>query len=120
MTITEHRVLVCGGRSYADRRSVYVCLDGLIPQPTTIIHGGAHGADMIAHDWAVWRQIPRRVFMADWENQGRSAGPLRNARMLAEGKPHLVLAFPGGRGTADMVRKAKAVGVPVIEVCKAA
>jgi hypothetical protein len=114
----EHRVLVCGGRTYGDRRSVYTCLDGMIPKPTTIIHGGAHGADMLAHDWAVCHQIPRRVFMADWENQGRAAGPLRNARMLREGQPHLVLAFPGGRGTANMIRQAKDAGVPVIEVGK--
>jgi len=114
--MSEHRVLVCGGREYGDRYSVYRTLDDMSPKPTMIIHGGAHGADMLAHDWAVYRQIPRRVFMADWANQGRSAGPLRNARMLVEGKPHIVIAFPGGRGTADMVRKAKVAGVPVIEV----
>jgi hypothetical protein len=116
--MSEHRVLVCGGRSYADRHSVYTCLDGLVPKPTMIIHGGAHGADMLAQDWAVYRQIQRRVFMADWENESRAAGPKRNARMLAEGKPNLVLAFPGGRGTADMVRRARAAGVRVIEVSK--
>jgi len=35
--------------------------------------------------------------------------------MLAEGEPDAVLAFPGGRGTADMVRRAKRAGVPVWE-----
>jgi predicted Rossmann-fold nucleotide-binding protein len=33
--------------------------------------------------------------------------------MLSEGKPDLVIAFPGGRGTADMIRQAKEAGVPV-------
>jgi formate dehydrogenase assembly factor FdhD len=32
---------------------------------------------------------------------------------LSKGKPDLVVAFPGGRGTADMVRKAQTAGVPV-------
>lgn len=54
-------------------------------------------------------------FRADWEQCGRQAGPLRNARMLAEGRPDAVIAFPGGKGTADMVRKARAAGLPVVE-----
>ncbi len=28
--------------------------------------------------------------------------------MFAEGKPDIVIAFPGGTGTADMLRKARA------------
>jgi predicted Rossmann-fold nucleotide-binding protein len=35
--------------------------------------------------------------------------------MLAEGRPDAVIAFPGGKGTADMVRKARAAGLPVVE-----
>jgi len=47
---------------------------------------------------------------------GRAAGPVRNAQMLAEGKPDFVVAFPGGRGTADMCKQARARGVKVVEV----
>ena len=47
-------------------------------------------------------------FKADWDKFGRAAGPIRNAQMLREGKPDLVVAFPGGRGTANMVAQAKA------------
>jgi ABC-type sugar transport system substrate-binding protein len=36
--------------------------------------------------------------------------------MLDEGKPDIVVAFPGGTGTADMVRRARKAGVVVIEV----
>jgi hypothetical protein len=32
---------------------------------------------------------------------------------LRKGKPDLVIAFPGGRGTADMVARARKAGVPV-------
>jgi hypothetical protein len=49
--------------------------------------------------------------MADWEKLGRSAGPIRNQAMLDEGRPDLVVAFPGHHGTADMVRRARAAGV---------
>ena len=33
--------------------------------------------------------------------------------MLAEGKPDLVVAFPGGAGTANMIEQARAAGVRV-------
>jgi len=56
------------------------------------------------------------VFLANWRTHGKAAGPIRNQQMLDEGRPHLVVAFPGGTGTADMVRRAKAAGVPVMEV----
>lgn len=81
-----------------------------------IIEGGAHGADHLAHAWAAERRVAHEQYAADWENQGSFAGPARNKRMLDEGKPDLVIAFPGGRGTADMVKKARRAGVQVVEI----
>jgi hypothetical protein len=40
-------------------------------------------------------------------------GPIRNKPMLEEGKPDLVVAFPSGRGTANMMKQAREAGVPV-------
>ena len=57
-----------------------------------------------------------RDFLPDWEKHGRAAGPIRNKLMLDEGRPDLVVAFPGGRGTANMVKQASAASVEVIEV----
>ena len=112
----EHRVLVCGGRNYNRRRTVYVSLDGLAPKPTVIIHGDYYGADDLAKGWANLRGVPEAPFPADWQTHGRAAGPIRNQQMIDEGKPDLVVAFPGGTGTADMIRRAKAAGIRVIEV----
>ena len=110
------RILVCGGRTYSDRQKVYDTLDLLSPPPITVIHGAARGADTLAADWAALRNVPAVWGLADWKAYGRSAGPIRNQRMLNEGKPDLVVAFPGGRGTADMIKRARTAGVPVIEV----
>jgi len=49
---------------------------------------------------------------ADWARFGRSAGCRRNQAMLGLGVG-LVVAFPGGPGTADMVRRARGAGVRV-------
>ena len=109
------RVLVCGGRGFNDRRRVFHALDTLHAREaiTLLIEGGARGADSLGHDWAVRNGIERRSFPADWDRFGRSAGHRRNMQMLEEGCPELVVAFPGGSGTADMALQAERADVPV-------
>lgn len=110
------RVLVCGGRDYRDEVRVFKELDQI--KPSDLIEGGASGADTLAYRWAK-RNLDadhRHTYDADWDRHGKAAGAIRNQRMLDEGKPDLVLAFPGGRGTADMVRRAKRAGVKVVEI----
>jgi predicted Rossmann-fold nucleotide-binding protein len=112
------RVIVCGGRNYWDRVLAYAVLDKLHRQKgiDAIIQGGANGADTLASEWADSRSVRNIQFDADWESHGNFAGPMRNRRMLEEGRPALVIAFPGGRGTADMVKKARKAGVQVVEI----
>jgi hypothetical protein len=110
------RVIVCGGRDFDDYALVANTLSGLPMRPTVIIHGGARGLDALAAIWAKTRRIAVEEFPADWKTHGRAAGPIRNRRMLKEAKPDLVVSFPGGAGTRDMVRQARAAGVQVIEV----
>jgi hypothetical protein len=109
------RFLVCGGRDYDDGPAIYRALDALHAKCriACIIEGGATGADAHARSWANAKGIDVRTFQADWERYGRRAGPLRNARMLDEGRPDGVVAFPGGRGTADMIRQAQTAGLKV-------
>lgn len=111
------RVLVCGGRDFADAAAIDRALNGLAKSAVIdcIIEGNARGADRLAGFWARKRGIPNLKFNADWIAHGKAAGPIRNQRMLDEGRPDLVIAFPGGRGTADMVRRAREAGVEVVE-----
>lgn len=110
-------VLVCGGRYYADRDRLFAELDALHDQQGIkgVINGGALGADTLARAWATERCIPLVTFRANWKEHGRAAGPMRNAVML-ESKPDLVIAFPGGQGTRNMILQARRALVPVIEV----
>src|SRR5262249_443502 len=115
------RVLVCGGRDFEDAGLMISVLDRLHTQQvsTVLIHGNAGGADRIADAWASGRGIPREPYevpQGEWDEIGKKAAPLRNQRMLDEGKPDLVVAFPGGGGTKDIVRRAVKAGVSVHEV----
>lgn len=107
------KVIVCGGRDYADQERVNRVLDGI--NIAAIAHGGAKGADALAGLYAARKGIPVQEYAADW-SQGRAAGPRRNERMLRESKPDLVIAFPGGKGTAHMVSIARKAAVPVVEI----
>ena len=111
-------VLVCGGRGYSDVVMVFETLDALHSASPIerIVEGGARGADRAARHWATDRGISRVTHEARWGDDGKAAGPLRNQRMLDVERPQLVVAFPGGPGTADMVRRARIAGVDVLEV----
>jgi NADPH:quinone reductase-like Zn-dependent oxidoreductase len=111
------KVLVCGGRDYVDAAHVFEVLTKLHDETPirVLIHGGASGVDTHAGHWAEdW--VHTTVYHADWATHGRAAGPIRNQKMLDEQHPDLVVAFPGGRGTADMMTRARRAGVRVIEV----
>lgn len=112
--------LVCGGRDFADKSRLEDALDRLHTKVgiTKIIAGKANGADRMATNWAWARGIAWQEFPADWDNHGKAAGPIRNQQMLDEGKPEGVVAFPGGTGTADMIRRARKAGLTVWEPLK--
>lgn len=113
------RVIVCGGRDFNDASLLGDTLDRLHGEKGKIrllITGMARGADDLAEQWALERGVVCHGYPADWKHYGRRAGPIRNALMLKHGRANLVVAFPGGPGTAHMVRIAKTAGVRVIEV----
>lgn len=122
------KILICGGRDFTnydllantmdklclDREWVWdteYCMPDVI-----VISGKAKGADTLAIDWAVVNWLQWEEYPTDWKMHGKAAGHIRNQQMLDEGKPDLVVAFPGGRGTADMVRRSKKAGIEVIEI----
>lgn len=111
-------VLACGGRAFADRDLVFRTLDEYVDMGI-LIEGGASGADRLARSWAASRFVHCATVPAIWRRQGlavdRAAGPKRNQAMLLL-KPNIVIAFPGGAGTASMIRLAMANQIPVKEV----
>lgn len=112
------RVLVCGGRDYtnATRLEAELLMLDHDRGIDCIIHGNARGADTLANRAAKAFGWKTDVYPADWSKHGKSAGPIRNGVMLQFGKPDVVMAFPGGVGTNDMVKRARAAGVTVLEI----
>ena len=111
-------ILVCGGRDFHDLELLDATLTRVHLHSDTpirlLIEGDCRGADRMARGWALTKGIHYATIPALWYFYGTSAGPKRNAVML-ELPVDAGVAFPGGRGTADMVRKLKAKNIPVIE-----
>ena len=113
------KTIICGGRDYSFSNADFALMDQLkdsLPI-TEIVSGGAKGADAYGEIWARLNCMPVTQFPANWNLHGKSAGPIRNAQMAAYSDA--VVAFPGGTGTADMVRRAKANGLKVIMATEA-
>ena len=114
-TPTPPYILVCGGRFYTNMKEMWSTLDRLnaLYKFKTLIHGGAGGADTLAGKWADEKGLQKIVVRANWNKHGKAAGPIRNQQMLDTYAPNLVVAFEGGKGTADMVKRSKLNGFPL-------
>jgi len=115
------RLLVCGGRDFLDYQYLSYVLDRIFwdssaEEEDVIIQGGAIGADFLAKVYAFESgSIPSIEYPANWKRYGWDAGNIRNTEMLEDGDPDLVVAFPGGVGTANMVMQTKKAGIRLIE-----
>lgn len=112
------RVIICGGRKWCELKYSYYVLDFInkkLHNITTVIQGGAFGADALAAHWAFDRKIECLEYPADWDRYGKSAGMIRNKQMLEE-KPDLIIAFPGGKGTANMINIARKANIKIMEI----
>lgn len=68
----------------------------------------------MAHQWATEAGVDTERYFAAWREEGKAAGFSRNRRMLREGRPDLVVAFPSGRsfGTRHMIALAREADIP--------
>lgn len=124
------RVVVTGGRNFSDAGRVERALSAVHRKHgiSVIIEGEARGADRLCKDWAKANGIPVLPFPANWGNIDRpgavirrnkfgilydaAAGGVRNQEMIDKGQPDVAIAFPGGTGTADMVKRLNRAGIP--------
>jgi hypothetical protein len=123
-----YKILVCGSRDIREYEFICSKMDFLISRrdksSITIIHGAQksfdkhleinYGADYLAGQWCKSKNIRQIPFPADWDQHGKSAGPIRNSEMLKQ-EPNAFVAFfkkgSANRGTTDIVGKLKKAGV---------
>lgn len=127
------RIGVTGGRDYDSWHSVVHALRQM-PENAVLVHGAASGADRLCAEWWDMQGRTAEPHPADWTAPCRptcknghrrtrpdgsdycpAEGNYRNQRMVDSGLD-LLIAFPGGRGTADMVGRCKVAGVRVLEM----
>ena len=107
------RTIVAGSRNISDIRQLHAALVECGWVPTTIISGGARGADRLGERWAEQMGLPLEIYPADWDKHGKSAGHKRNAEM-AEVADALIALWDGqSRGTAGMIDLARRKGLRV-------
>lgn len=109
------KVIVCGSRHWRDVGVIRKRLERL-PKDTVVIEGGALGADKIAREQALAIGLDVETVWANWEKHGLSAGPIRNAKMLAM-KPDLIIAFHEdlrqSKGTRHLIGEAQKYKIPL-------
>jgi hypothetical protein len=114
--MTDKVVLICGGRKFCDSQYLFNVMDAAVRgglKIDLVVTGGQRGADTMAVVWAKARNIRHKEVIANFHAFGRAAGPIRNTKMLDEYQPYRVIAFPGNKGTADMIRQASERGIQV-------
>jgi len=117
------KAIVCGGRGFVPSGTHRRLLGSLFSELEIreVVHGGADGADSFGRDAALIRMIPVHAFPADWAMHGKAAGPIRNRAMaeyVSDNGGGYCIAFPGGRGTANMVAEAIGRGLSIIDLRK--
>ena len=86
------RVIIAGSRFLTDERLVKQAVEMAGFDITQVVSGGGRGIDTVGEEWARARRIPVKRFMADWEELGKAAGPIRNQQM-ADYADALMLTF---------------------------
>ncbi len=115
------RIAFAGGTDFTDHNEILTALDRIRQKhpDMVLMHGGSQrGAELIAAKWADAKGVPQVIFRPDWTHHGKAAPFKRNDALLAE-LPIGLIAFPGSGITANLVDKARKMGIPVMRPIKA-
>jgi len=106
------KLAIVGSRTFRDYKLLCESV-AKMPEPIEeIISGGASGADSLAERYAKEHNIPMKVFPAEWDKYGKSAGYRRNKDII--NRADYVIAFWDGmsKGTKHSIDLAKSAHKP--------
>lgn len=112
------KIIIAGGRDYLPNEEEKETVKNILKenQVTGIVSGCATGVDTWAIDLGSELELSIDLFPADWKQHGRSAGPIRNGLMAQYAD--MLIAFPGGRGTDNMIKQATEKGLKVVFISR--
>lgn len=108
------KVIVAGSRTITDERLIFQLIRELPWRITEIVSGGARGVDTIASSFASLNSVPFKLFKADWDKYGRSAGMIRNNEMANYADCAFVAIANNSSGSQHMIDCMRKLGKPVI------
>jgi hypothetical protein len=107
------RVIIAGSRGITDLATVSKAVSDSGFAVTQVVSGGARGVDKLGEIWAKNHDIPVKVYPAQWDKYGKSAGYKRNV-IMADNADALVAVWDGvSRGTGHMINIARDKGLKV-------
>lgn len=109
------RTIIAGGRDIDDPKVLEAALAACpwTAEITEVVSGKARGIDTLGERWAEANNIPVAPFPADWNLNGKAAGPIRNTAMSNYAEALVAIWDGQSRGTKDMIDKATAKGLCV-------
>ena len=114
------KIAIVGGRNFKDYESMKTTLELFFEENniscSSVISGGARGADTLAEKFAEENSLEMIVFKPDYEKFGRAATLKRNTQIIENADT--VFAFWNGlsRGTYDSIKKAEKLSKKLIIV----
>lgn len=111
------RLLVTGSREFSNIDLALTALSEArwkLGPDLVVVHGGARGADQLLGALAAERGLRTEVHRANWRDNGRAAGVMRNQEMVNAGADLCLVLLVEGlacRGTKDCWRRADRAGI---------
>jgi uncharacterized phage-like protein YoqJ len=107
------RVIIAGCRTFTDYRDLHELVrgSGIRKKIKLIITGGAKGADELGKEYAKINEIDHFEYLPEWEKYGRSAGPIRNKKMIEAADGLLAIWDGSSKGTAHIISEARKKGI---------
>ena len=105
------KTIIAGGRDFQDMAALRTAVAACGWTITEVVSGGARGADAIGELYAQESGLPVKRFNPNWASFGKMAGPVRNRQMAQHAQA--LIALPGGRGTANMIKQAREFGLKI-------
>ena len=106
------KVIIAGSREINSYAVVEQAVRESNLEITEVVSGCARGVDRLGEAYAIKHRLPIAKFPANWD-LGRGAGHIRNAQMAEYAEALIAIWDGSSRGTAGMIRIARANGLQV-------